>query len=99
MKDEIKGISCEVKNCVYHDMSNACTAGHIKVGTTNAKSTNLTCPESAEQLCSKCDDYAKAWAKTANDIWNEQERFHPFTQYYRDTEEAKDSLRSQRKDN
>ena len=42
MKDEIKGISCEVKNCVYHDMSNACTAGHIKVGTTNAKSTQET---------------------------------------------------------
>ncbi len=59
------------------------------ISLTNAKSTNLTCPESAEQLCSKCDDYAKAWAKTANDIWNEQERFHPFTQYYRDTEEAK----------
>lgn len=42
MKDEIKGISCEVKNCVYHDMSNACTAGHIKVGTSNAKSTQET---------------------------------------------------------
>lgn len=69
------------------------------VAKTNAKSTNLTCPESAEQLCSKCDDYAKAWAKTAHDIWNEQERFHPFTQYYRDTEEAKNSLHSQRKDN
>lgn len=32
MKDEIKGISCEAKNCIHHDMSNACTAGHIKVG-------------------------------------------------------------------
>lgn len=56
---------------------------------TGAKSTNLNCPESADQLCSKCDDYAKAWAPKAKEIWEEQERFHPFTQYYRDTEEAK----------
>lgn len=56
---------------------------------TGAKSTNFNCPESADQLCSKCDDYAKAWAPKAKEIWEEQERFHPFTQYYRDTEEAK----------
>lgn len=56
---------------------------------TGAKSTNLNCPESADTLCSKCDDYAKAWAPKAKEIWEEQERFHPFTQYYRDTEEAK----------
>ena len=30
--DEIKGISCEVKNCKYHDGSDCCTAGHIQVG-------------------------------------------------------------------
>lgn len=59
------------------------------VSKTNAKSTNLNCPESAEQLCSKCDDYAALWAPRAKQIWEEQERFHPFTQYYRDTEEAK----------
>ena len=35
--DEIKGISCEVKNCKYHDGSDCCTAGHIQVGTQNAK--------------------------------------------------------------
>ena len=29
---EIKGISCEVKNCKYHDDSNNCHAGHIRVG-------------------------------------------------------------------
>ena len=28
--DEIKGISCEVKNCKYHDGSDCCTAGHIQ---------------------------------------------------------------------
>lgn len=56
---------------------------------TGAKSTNFNCPESAEQLCSKCDNYAKAWAPKAKEIWEEKERFHPFTQYYRDTEEAK----------
>lgn len=59
------------------------------INKTGAKSTNLNCPESAEQLCSKCDAYAKAWAPKAKEIWEEQERFKPFTQYYRDTEEAK----------
>lgn len=59
------------------------------VNKTGAKSTNLSCPESVEALCSKCDDYAKAWAPRAKAIWEEQERFHPFTQYYRDTPEGK----------
>lgn len=40
--NEIKGISCAVKNCKYHDMSDCCTAGHIQVGTQNAKNTNET---------------------------------------------------------
>lgn len=61
---------------------------HI-IDITGAKSTNLTCPESADELCSKCDLYAKEWAPMAKQIWEEQERFHPFTQYYRDTDEAK----------
>lgn len=56
---------------------------------TGAKSTNLTCPESAECLCSKCDKYAKDWAPKAKEIWEAEERFKPFTQYYRDTEEGK----------
>lgn len=59
---------------------------------TGAKSTNLRCPESADELCSKCDDYAAAWAPTAKRIWEEKERFKPFTQYYRDTEEGKAEL-------
>lgn len=61
---------------------------HI-IDVTGARSTNLTCPESADELCSKCDLYAKEWAPMAKQIWEEQERFHPFTQYYRDTDEAK----------
>ena len=40
--DEIKGISCEVKNCKYHDGSDCCTAGHIQVGTQNAKTSTDT---------------------------------------------------------
>lgn len=53
-----------------------------------AKSTNLIKTESADELCSKCDDYARLWAPKAKQIWEEQERFKPFTQYYRDTPEA-----------
>lgn len=51
MDKEIKGISCEVKNCVYHDKANNCNAGHIKVGTTNATTmteTNCQTFESCE---------------------------------------------------
>jgi len=54
-----------------------------------AKSTNLLCEESAEALCSKCDVYAADWAPKAKEIWEEKERFIPFTQYYRDTPEGK----------
>ena len=58
----------------------------------NAKSTNLLQSESAEELCSKTALYAKSWAPKAKEIWEEQERFHPFTQYYRDTPEGKAEL-------
>lgn len=34
---EIKGISCEAKNCIYHDKSNCCTAEHIVIGQSSAK--------------------------------------------------------------
>ncbi len=53
MNNEIKGISCEVKNCVYHDMSDACTAGHIKVGTPSAKSNKETNCQTFE-CCDNC---------------------------------------------
>ncbi|MCR5272949.1 MAG: radical SAM protein [Lachnospiraceae bacterium] len=39
------------------------------VARTGAKSTNLESPETADELCSKCDDYAKAWAPAAEKIW------------------------------
>lgn len=54
-----------------------------------ARSTNLIMEESADALCSKCDNYAKLWAPNAKEIWEEQKRFVPFTQYYRDTPEGK----------
>lgn len=54
-----------------------------------AKSTNLLCEETADALCAKCDGYSKAWAPKAKEIWEEKERFKPFTQYYRDTPEGK----------
>ena len=31
-KHEIAGIKCNVTNCVYHAMNDACEAGHIEVG-------------------------------------------------------------------
>lgn len=49
MDKMIKGISCEVKNCVYHDKSNNCNAGHIKVGTTMANTVSETNCETFEK--------------------------------------------------
>lgn len=39
---------------------------------TGAKGTNAECEETAEQLCSKCDEYAKEWAPIADKLWEEQ---------------------------
>ena len=38
-KDHIKGIKCDVKNCVYHDCDTYCTASQIAVcnSTSDAK--------------------------------------------------------------
>lgn len=35
-KNPIKGIRCDVKNCVYHDCETYCTAGEIAVGPSSA---------------------------------------------------------------
>ena len=48
MDMEIKGISCDVKNCKYHDKTNNCNAGHIKVGNSNATSSTDTKCETFE---------------------------------------------------
>lgn len=48
MDKEIKGISCEVKNCKYHGMANNCTAGHIKVGNQTATKVSDTACETFE---------------------------------------------------
>lgn len=53
--NEIKGISCEAKNCKYHDTSDCCNAGQIKVGSQSATETHETacqtfiCDESCDQ--------------------------------------------------
>ncbi|MBE6533740.1 MAG: DUF1540 domain-containing protein [Ruminococcaceae bacterium] len=43
-KDHIKGICCNVKNCVHHDCETYCTAEQIAVGPSSA-----TC--SADTVC------------------------------------------------
>ncbi len=42
MNNEIKGISCEVQNCKFHDKDNNCLAGHIRVGDKSATSVSDT---------------------------------------------------------
>lgn len=39
---------------------------------TKAKSTDLQSPETAEHLCGKCNEYARAWEPCAEKIWNER---------------------------
>ncbi|MGN1032199.1 MAG: radical SAM protein [Intestinibacter sp.] len=39
------------------------------VASTNAHSTDLQSPESAEHLCAKCDEYAARWKPVAYELW------------------------------
>lgn len=38
----IKGVCCDVKNCVHHDGSDCCTAGEITVGPSYATTSHDT---------------------------------------------------------
>ena len=40
--NHIAGVSCDVKNCVYHDEYDRCTADRIAVGPTYATSSSDT---------------------------------------------------------
>jgi hypothetical protein len=40
---------------------------------TGAKSTDMQSPESADDLCSKCDEYAAKWADRAAKLWKESQ--------------------------
>lgn len=46
------------------------------VSETNAYSTDLESPESVDHLCSKCDEYAKIWQPSAEEIWAEKSHIH-----------------------
>ncbi|MCH5321251.1 MAG: DUF1540 domain-containing protein [Eubacterium sp.] len=54
MDNEIRGISCEVKNCRFHDKSDNCHAGHIRVGNKSATSITDTACETFE-CCDECE--------------------------------------------
>lgn len=56
---------------------------------TGAKSSDLERQESADELCSKCDQYAKEWAPVAEELWTTLPHKDTHTQYYRDTPEGK----------
>lgn len=57
------------------------------INETGAKSTDLIEKESAEELCCKCDDFAKEWEGVAEEIWNSTTHPKTHTQYYRDLPE------------
>ncbi len=54
MDEEIKGITCNVKNCIHHDKSDNCHAGKIFVGTHDATQTSQTACETFE-CCENCE--------------------------------------------
>ena len=51
---------------------------------TGAKSTDLIVSEDVDTLCSRCDDFSKAWKPVAEEIWNSTTHPKTHTQYYRD---------------
>ena len=54
-----------------------------------AHSSDLIHPESADELCDRCVDFASAWKPEADRIWTTTKHRKIFTQYYRDTPEGK----------
>ncbi|MCD8232157.1 MAG: radical SAM protein [Clostridiales bacterium] len=52
---------------------------------TGAHSTDLQAPESVEHLCGKCEDYAKAWAPHADEIWEKNHFVKKGYTNYKDT--------------
>ena len=52
----------------------------IKV--TGAAQTNLEAAESVEELCGKCDDYARSWAPVAETLWRSKEHKAPAYENY-----------------
>ncbi len=55
------------------------------ISKTGAKSSDLERQESADELCSKCDEYAKNWKPVAEELWTTLPHKDTHTQYYRDT--------------
>ena len=56
---------------------------------TGAHSSDLERQETADELCGKCDEYAKAWEPVAEELWTTLPHKDTHTQYYRDTPEGK----------
>ena len=56
---------------------------------TGAKSTDHLINEDVDELCNKCVDFSKEWAPVAEELWKNNPHPKIFTQYYRDSDEAK----------
>ncbi len=56
---------------------------------TGAKSTDHLINEDVDELCDKCVDFSKEWAPVAEELWKNNPHPKIFTQYYRDSDEAK----------
>lgn len=56
---------------------------------TGAKSTDHLINEDVDELCDKCVDFSKAWEPVAKELWENNTHPKIFTQYYRDSDEAK----------
>jgi hypothetical protein len=56
---------------------------------TGAKSTDHLINEDVDELCDKCVDFSKSWAPVAEELWKNNPHPKIFTQYYRDSDEAK----------
>ena len=56
---------------------------------TGAKSTDHLINEDVDELCDKCVDFSKQWAPVAEELWKNNPHPKIFTQYYRDSDEAR----------
>ena len=69
------------------------------VAKTGAHQTNEESPEEVEHLCDKCDEYAKAWAPVADELWAEETHKKPsYENYTKEKRENPDLAAFEHKD-
>lgn len=61
---------------------------------TKAQSSDLVHHETVDELCAKCDDFAKNWTPKADELWKNNKHPDNFVDFYRDTPWGKKEIQN-----